>query len=78
MARGIRPKKIGTNAGFAVPDADKAKGMGVKIKEAPTTRSDLMKLIASRIDGYINDKNAMLWENSLNQKGNMMTPRVRY
>lgn len=55
-------KKIGTNSGFSVPDADKAKGLGVKIEEASTTRSNLLKLSSERIDGYINDKNAMLWE----------------
>jgi len=55
-------KKIGTNAGFAVPDAGRAKELGVKIEEASTIRSNLLKLISGRMDGYICDKNAMLWE----------------
>lgn len=63
-------KKIGTNSGFSVPDADKAKGLGVSIEEAATIRSNLLKLIAGRMDGYICDKNAMLWElKQLKSKG---------
>lgn len=54
-------KKIGINAGFSVPDLDKAKGLGVKVEEAASNRSNLKKLASGRLDGYINDKNAMLW-----------------
>lgn len=63
-------KKIGTNAGFSIPDVDTAKGMGVKVEESATSRQNLLKLISGRIDGYISDKNAMLWElKQLKDKG---------
>jgi len=55
-------KKIGTNAGFSVPGADKAKMLGVSMEETSNTRSNLMKLITGRIDGFVMDRNAMLWE----------------
>ncbi|WDP89461.1 MAG: transporter substrate-binding domain-containing protein [Desulfobacter sp.] len=63
-------KKIGINAGFSIPDVDKAKALGVKIEEAATSRSNLLKLVSGRLDGYISDKNAMLWElKQLRDKG---------
>ena len=55
-------KKMGANAGFSVPDLEKAKSLGVKLEEAKNNRSNLLKLISGRIDGFISDKNAIFWE----------------
>lgn len=54
-------KTIGINTGFSVPQLDKAKTLGVKIEEASNNISNIKKLIHGRLDGYINDANAMLW-----------------
>lgn len=54
--------KIGFNAGFSIPHMEKAKIMGIKFDEQGDTRSNLLKLAAGRLDGYINDKNASLWQ----------------
>lgn len=54
-------KKVGINSGFSVPDVEKARSLNVKIEEAASTRSNLMKLISGRMDAYIIDKNAGFW-----------------
>jgi len=54
--------RIGINAGFSIPENEKAKALNIIIEEAKDNRSNLLKLASGRLDGYINNKNSMLWE----------------
>lgn len=54
--------KIGINTGFSIPKMEEAKKLGVVVQEAANAKFNLLKLGNGRIDGYINDTNAMLWQ----------------
>ncbi len=56
----FKNKKIGINRGYSVINNEDKKSL--KIEEANETNENLLKLFSKRIDFYINDKNAILWE----------------
>ncbi len=54
-------KTIGINKGFNIPKMNEAKHLGVKFIESDST-TNILELASGRLDAYIHDKNAMLWQ----------------
>ncbi|SIP87416.1 amino acid ABC transporter substrate-binding protein, PAAT family [Alkalispirochaeta americana] len=58
-------KRVGINAGFSVPDREKARDdYGIILDEAENNEVNLRKLVAGRIDYFINDPNSIRWSAS--------------
>ena len=52
---------VGINAGYSVPELERARAMGVIIREGESSRENIAKLAAGDVDAYINDKTAVFW-----------------
>ena len=53
---------IGINDGFAIPNKAELREYNIKIEEAKSNEVNILKLVLGRIDCYVNDDIAMLWE----------------
>lgn len=53
---------IGINDGFAIPNKAELRDYNIKIEEAKSNEANILKLAFGRIDCYVNDDIAMLWE----------------
>lgn len=70
---------VGQNAGFDIggEEYNRAREEGLIFQaEAPDNRTNILKLLAGRIDVYINDRLSILWEAQAMIEEGLVNPRV--
>lgn len=67
----FKNKKIGINRGYLA--MNKSEKDMLTIEEANKTSENLLKLFSNRIDFYVNDKYAILWELTQMKKKNLLS-----